>query len=131
MSKFQAFQERRVEAVFTIDECPVPLIGEDIKKYLHGCVMVKISAVTLGEECDRILRRLQATDMVKAIEFDRLANEYLDSTGKGFSPGYGDLPLSVNRDVITVLNASTKIGLCVTDSLMLTPQKSVIRIQGI
>jgi hypothetical protein len=123
------FKTLKVEAVFPLDDCPVPLIGEDIKAYLSGCTSVKISAVTLGEECDRTLRQLQVTSMAEALEYDRAANEFLNGTGTGFSPGYGDFPLSVNRNIIEVLNASKRIGLCVTDSLFLTPQKSVTRIE--
>jgi cobalamin-dependent methionine synthase I len=126
-----SFKIRRVEATFPIDECPVPLIGADIKEYLSGSTHVTISAVTLGEECERELRRLQVTDMSQALEFDAAANRTLCSTGEGFAPGYGDFPLSVNRNIIDVLNASKRIGLCVTDSLFLTPQKSVTRVRGV
>jgi 5-methyltetrahydrofolate--homocysteine methyltransferase len=126
-----AFTPRKVEAVFPIADCPIPLTGEDIKEYLRGCSAVKISAVTLGEECDRELRRLQITDMATALEFDMAANKVLCGSGAGFSPGYGDFPLSASRDIIEVLDASKRIGLCLTDSLFLTPQKSVTRITRI
>jgi hypothetical protein len=122
------FTFRKVEAVFPIADCPIPLTGNDIWEYLRGSTALRISAVTLGEECDRELRRLQVTDMAAALEFDMAANAFLNATGDGFSPGYGDFPLGANRDIIALLNASTRIGLCITDSLFLTPQKSVIRV---
>jgi hypothetical protein len=122
------FTPRKVEAVFPIADCPIPLIGSDIAEYLRGCSAVRISAVTLGEECDRELRRLQVVSLAAALEFDMAANRALCESGTGFSPGYGDFPLSVSRDIIEVLDASKRIGICLTDSLFLTPQKSVTRV---
>jgi cobalamin-dependent methionine synthase I len=122
---------RYVEKIFERADCPVPLIGEDIKRYLRDCTRVKVSAATLGEEFDRELRRLQIGNMSAAVEFDARAAKLLDETGDGYSPGYGDFPLSVNRDIINVLNASVRIGLCVTSAFILTPQKSVTRVTRI
>jgi 5-methyltetrahydrofolate--homocysteine methyltransferase len=124
-------------ATFLVDKCPVPLIGKSIKSHLNGCKSVLVYAATFGEEFDRLLRQIQLTDMAGAVILDSLAGEELErfcdvkNGDFGFSPGYGDFPLSVNRNIITVLNASTKIGLCLTESLMMTPQKSITGIVGI
>jgi hypothetical protein len=138
-----------VSAVFSIPQCPVPLTGKSINKFLDGYKSVLICAATLGEEFDRLLRQIQLTDMAGAVILDSLAGEYLESfcdkkesaifpalkgmpaTVRRFSPGYGDFPLSVNRDVVTVLNASIKIGLCVTEEYILTPQKSITGVVGV
>ena len=48
-----------------------------------------------------------------------------------FSPGYGDLPLEIQSDIFRVLNCSTKIGLTLNKSLLMTPTKSVTAIIGI
>ena len=140
---------------FTIDNCPIPLVGENIKQHLNGCKSILICTATLGEEFDRLLRKLQITDMTGAVILDSLAGEYLEkfcdkkdfslvqnaecvlSAEIGmqklirFSPGYGDFPLSVNRSIIAALNASTRIGIHITESLVLTPQKSITGIIGI
>lgn len=147
-----------IRAVFAADKCPVPLIGEDIKRHIRGCKSVMVCAATFGEEFDRTLRKLQLEDMAGAVIFDSMAGEELErfcdesdselikgitaTAAEGgqcrlcglnlrFSPGYGDFPLSVNRDIVTVLNASTRIGLCVTEDYILTPQKSITGIVGI
>ncbi|MCL2036529.1 MAG: hypothetical protein FWG83_03980 [Oscillospiraceae bacterium] len=134
--------------VFPIDGCPVPLIGESIKQHLEGSGSVLVCAVTLGEEFDRLLRRLQLEDMAGAVILDQMAGDYLDEVCDKFdseimsrhedsrycwrfSPGYGDFPLSVSRDIIDVLEATKKIGLCITDEFILTPQKSITGIVGI
>jgi hypothetical protein len=117
---------RFISAIYPVGECPVPLIGESIRQYLGECKSVCVYAATLGEEFDRLLRQLQLVDMARAVTLDLQAGEYLEgATPRGFSPGYGDFPLSLNRDIITVLNATTRIGLCTTADFVLTPQKSV------
>ena len=42
-----------------------------------------------------------------------------------FSPGYGDYPLEKQREVVKILNTEKKLGLSLTDSLLLNPTKSV------
>lgn len=42
-----------------------------------------------------------------------------------FSPGYGDLPLSFQKDFLQWLNATQLLGVGLTDSLLMTPTKSV------
>ena len=44
------------------------------------------------------------------------------------SPGYGDLPLSLSRTIISELDATKKIGVSITESDLLVPSKSVTAI---
>jgi len=126
-----------IDRVFKRSDCPIPLLGDDIARFLKNCESVLVFAVTLGEDFDRQLRKAQLVSMSSAIMLDSQAgkclDEFLDSkVGKRrFSPGYGDFPLSVNRDIIEVLKASTKIGLCVTDEYILTPQKSITGVMAV
>jgi len=133
-----AITPRYLGAVFARADCPVPLAGESIARHLGDCGKVLISAATLGEEFDRLLRKTQVTDMAGAVILDSLAGGYIErfcnekdrelsEIGRAFrfSPGYGDFPLSINRDILNVLDAPKKIGLCVTDVFILTPQKSI------
>ena len=48
-----------------------------------------------------------------------------------FSPGYGDLPLDVQRPLFAALDVPRKIGVSLTDSLLMAPSKSVSAIIGI
>ena len=48
-----------------------------------------------------------------------------------FSPGYGDLPLELQRDLFRGLDCSRKIGLTLNESLLMSPSKSVTAIAGI
>ena len=48
-----------------------------------------------------------------------------------FSPGYGDVPLSLQRDVLAVLDAQRKLGITLSDTFFMTPCKSVTAFVGI
>ena len=48
-----------------------------------------------------------------------------------FSPGYGDFPLEYQRELLGVLDAAKRIGLTLTDSLLMAPSKSVTAVIGV
>ena len=48
-----------------------------------------------------------------------------------FSPGYGDVPLTVQPQVLSMLDATRKLGITLNDSLFMTPCKSVTAFVGI
>ena len=48
-----------------------------------------------------------------------------------FSPGYGDLPLSLQPAICGALDTQRTLGLYVTDSCLLNPGKSVTAIVGV
>ncbi|MFA9422765.1 MAG: methionine synthase, partial [Sedimentibacter sp.] len=47
-----------------------------------------------------------------------------------YSPGYGDVPISHQGDILAALNAQKLIGLSVSDSSILIPRKSVTAFIG-
>ena len=59
------------------------------------------------------------------------------SRGKGlharprFSPGYGDFPLEVQRDFERILEMPKTIGVTLSDSLLMTPTKSITAVIGL
>ena len=111
------------------------------------CILL---AATLGHEVDRQITLAQQKNMLDGVALDACAsvmvdayiddlvmNEVVPRLQEGeklthrFSPGYGDLKMSVIEDIITILNATKRIGLSVTRSLMMTPIKSVTAIIGV
>lgn len=52
------------------------------------------------------------------------------STGR-FSPGYGDWDIAVQPMVAAALDTVRKAGLCVTDTNLMTPRKSVTALLGV
>ena len=51
-------------------------------------------------------------------------------TGR-YSPGYGDLPLELQPEILNLLDTSRRIGLMITGSVLMTPSKSVTAILGV
>lgn len=136
------------DAGITFPGTSLLLPGEDIRSHLRGCNRVVLLAATISLGADTLLRRLSSTDMAQAVVADALASALVEETCTAaeeeiraqlcpvfmtwrFSPGYGDLPLSVQREFISVLRADKAIGLTATDGDMLLPQKSVTAIIGI
>ena len=102
---------------------------------------------TIGAEFDAWQRRLAALSAADALlsqqigldavekVMDGLENEAkVKVEGEGLklrprrSPGYGDLPLELSREIINCLDATKKIGVSITDSNLLVPSKSVTAI---
>lgn len=124
------------------------LDGNDISVHLDGCCGGVLLAATLGNSVDMLLRKTQAQDMAKAVILDAMASaaieQVCDEAEKEiaekmenkyftwrFSPGYGDFPIEVQKDFLTALNAQKVIGLCASQSGMLTPTKSVTAVIGV
>ena len=124
------------------------LPGADLKGHLTGCRRAALFCATLGAETDRLIRKNERMDMGRALALDCCASaavEALCDQIEGeiqkqfpgcffpyrFSPGYGDLPLDVQGELLELLDAPRRVGLCATQSHLLTPRKSVTAILGI
>lgn len=101
---------------------------------------------TLGAEFDQQQRRLAAVSaadayaaQLKGLEeveklMDSLEAEARASLAGGEkllprrSPGYGELPLELSREILDKLDATKRIGVALTASLLLVPSKSVTAI---
>ena len=122
--------------------------GRDIAALLAGCDRVILMAATLGTEAESLLRRAQARDMAEALILDaagsaaiervcdelceelaaRFAPRYLTDR---FSPGYGDMPLAQQRALCRVLALERSIGVSLSESGLMIPQKSVTALIGV
>lgn len=122
--------------------------GEDIKKHLENCEGCILFALTLGIGADSLLRTLASGDMSQAVVCDTLASvlteqlcdeaqkqiekEYPNSfLTQRYSPGYGDLPLEANGDIVKMLDTQKRIGVASTESFLLLPRKSVTALIGV
>lgn len=136
------------EAEVKLAECALALTGKDIVNHLVGCTKVALVAATLGSGVDTLLRRLQKTEMAKALLTDAMAGAAIEQICDDiqaelsrkmplyrqtwrFSPGYGDLPLSLQEELLSAVEAGKRIGLATTAGHMLTPMKSVTAIIGL
>ncbi|MGL4656158.1 MAG: vitamin B12 dependent-methionine synthase activation domain-containing protein [Sarcina sp.] len=147
---FETYEIERKNDVINIIGTKLKLIGKDIASCLKNCDKVVLMAVTLGNEIERMIRLTQRRDMTKTVILDSIATTYVEAVcdkiedeiyqeckkdGKSlsfrYSPGYGDLPLSVQGEFLDTLNARRLIGLNLTDTNLLIPRKSVTAILGI
>ncbi len=124
------------------------LPGADLKRHLAGCQQAAIFCATLGAEMDALIRKNEQMDMGRALALDCCASAAVEALcdqiegeiqGKfpgcffpyRFSPGYGDLPLEIQGELLALLDAPRRVGLCANASALLTPRKSVTAILGI
>ncbi|MBE6852048.1 MAG: methionine synthase [Ruminococcus sp.] len=124
------------------------LDGADISAHLNECSGVVLIAATLGADADALIRKMQITDMARAVITDALASAAIEQvcvaaeekiksehTGKYFTwryaPGYGDFSIEIQKRFLDVLDAPRKIGLCTSESSMLTPIKSITSVMGV
>lgn len=120
----------------------------DLKKNLSGCSDVIVFTATIGIDADRFIGKnsiLSPSDAVISqavgtafIEkwCDILCDRFLEmENGRclrpRFSPGYGDFSLDVQKQIISMLDAQRKIGVTLTESLLMVPSKSVSAIVGV
>ena len=126
------------------------LPGRDIARHLAGAEAVAVLCCTLGAASEQRLRALAATDPLEAAVFDAACSAYVEAgvdaleqrvrasaeaagcaLGSRFSPGYGDLPLAVQPQVLAVADAARKLGMSCAPSHMLVPSKSVTAFAGV
>ncbi len=122
--------------------------GRDIAAHLKDCDRCVLMCATISDGADRLIRAYEGADMTKAFVTDclasaaveqvcALAEEEIRNRLSGwyftwrFSPGYGDLPLDIQPAFLDALNAQKRIGVTVTDSMILIPRKSVTAVMGI
>ena len=119
--------------------------GKSLQKNLEGCDFAYVLAATTGFEVQRLVERNSVISPLKGLVTDCAGsaaieafcdkiNSVLDCSDflrPRFSPGYGDLPIECQKGITEFLNTSKNIGLSLTDSLMMTPVKSVTAIIGI
>ncbi|MBQ9114651.1 MAG: Vitamin B12 dependent methionine synthase activation subunit [Clostridia bacterium] len=124
--------------------------SKDLAKNLADCHSVVVFGVTIGVEMDRLINRATILSPAKGILMHAVGVERIESlcdvfcqeialskrkcgmvTRPRFSPGYGDLDISIQKDIIDVLGASKSIGLALNESMLLSPSKSVTALIGI
>lgn len=126
------------------------LTGRAAAALLRGSESCCIFCATLGAPIDLLIRQWELRDMAFAATLDACASSAVESlcnsieavlrdecAEKGlfltdrFSPGYEDLPLSIQKAFCSDLDTARKIGVTVTESGLLLPRKSVTALVGI
>ncbi len=133
-----------------LEGCALALPGESIAICLQGAVCAVLFAASLGRAVDVAIQKLSFTDMTRAVLMDAAASAMIEEVcdqaeaelrrdfgqqglflGSRFSPGYGDLPIALQKDFLAALDAGRSIGLSCTPAAILTPSKSVTAVMGL
>ena len=133
----------------TLRFADVTLQSRDLGRNLAGCSQVALLAATIGPQVDALIRRhssldpvyasiLQATGAMYIEELVDLVNSEIKKIAEAqglktkprYSPGYGDVPLDIQKDFFRLLPC-TRIGLTLMDTLIMAPEKSVTAFVGI
>lgn len=126
--------------------------SRNLASNLAQCRQVILIAATLGIGADKLLQKYEILNMTKAtltqacgaacIEaYCNILQEQIceEASSDGqrfylrprFSPGYGDLPLEYQKVIFEELECTKRIGLTLTDSLLMYPTKSVSALIGL
>ena len=124
--------------------------AEPLMERLSDCEGALLFAATVGVGMDRLIARYSRVSESRALLYQAIGSERVEAlcdafeadvradflkNGKvatpRFSPGYGRLPLEMQRTVFSLLDCQRKIGVSLSDSLLMSPSKSVTAFIGI
>lgn len=121
--------------------------SEKLAKNLDGCKGAFLFVATAGINADRLIKKYSSLMVSKALVLDaigsaavegfcdvmckKIRQEYGVSFRPRFSPGYGDLSVLCQSQILNLLDANKQIGITLTDSNMMIPSKSVSAIVGV
>lgn len=145
---WRVYPLERTGAGFALSGTELVLSGHTAETMLAECHSAVLLACTLGAEFDALLRAEQVRDMSDAAVLDALGSAYVEAGCNGaeqeisarlpgkfltdrFSPGYGDLPLALQSALCALLDTPRRLGVTVTESLLMNPCKSVTAVIGI
>ena len=123
------------------------LKSKDLAKNLNGSARVILFAATVGVEIDRLIAKYGKISPTKALVFQAIGSEraealcdlfcadmektYSAKAKPRFSPGYGDLSLESQKQIFSVLLPERKLGIILSDGMLMFPTKSVTAFVGL
>lgn len=124
--------------------------SDTLKTAFNGCGGVLVFGATVGAEMDRLILKYSHLEPSKALIMQALGAERIESLCDAFcretaqeltrqgktllprvSPGYGDIPLTMQKELFALLDCPRKIGLTLSNQLIMSPSKSVTALAGI
>lgn len=126
---------------FYIKELDLYMNYADALITLKGCHHMIVIGYTLGYPLERRIKYTQKLDMHKAVIMDAIASSYLEECAdkfderfteraQRFAPGYGDVPVELNRVFFKALNMDIKLGVTLHNDIF-TPQKTMLCFMGL
>ena len=145
---FAVFPVRRTPEGAALEGSGLVLPGRMARTMLRECSDAVLLLCTLGAGFEAQLRAASARDMAQAAMLDACGSAYVeagcDEAEKAiaarfpekfltdrFSPGYGDLPLELQPALCAALDSQRRLGVTVTESLLMVPMKTVSAVIGL
>lgn len=123
------------------------LQSEKLCQNLSGCKGAIVFVATTGSGVDRLIHKHQNIRVSRAVIIDAIGSaaieslcdtltydlekEYNTEFTPRFSPGYHDLSILCQKDILNCTDAIRKIGVTLTDHNLMVPMKSVSAIMGV
>ena len=115
-------------------------------KHLSDSDEIIIFAATIGVGIDRLISKYSRISPTKAVIFQAIGTERIEALCDAFceemkkkykcitnrfSPGYSDWDIKDQKLIISVTDATKNLGICLNDSFLMSPSKSVTAVVGI
>lgn len=146
---YESYNIHKKNHSITLKDTILVMESKDIRAHLAYSDKCTLMAASLGLEVDRKIAYYSKTDMTKSLILDAcastaveaLCNEVEEIIRKEaydqgyhitsrFSPGYGGLPITLQKPITQILQTYPKMGLTVSENSILLPRKSVTAIIG-
>src|SRR6056297_3518156 len=147
---YKDFHLEKDELKIVFKDSPIIIESKKLSNHLINSNRGVVMAVTLGFQVEKKLKYFSKLDLSKGIVYEACAAalieelcDYVQSEIEAeageegyyitdrYSPGYGDLSLEVQPQIIKALEAQKRIGLSTTENYILIPRKSVTAIIGL
>ncbi|MBQ6937591.1 MAG: hypothetical protein IJN36_03660 [Clostridia bacterium] len=131
----------------TCDFGAICVKSEKLAKNLSGCEKAVLFSATVGAHIDRLIDRYSRIMPSRSLMMQAIGTERIEalcdafcedikretkmSLCPRFSPGYGDLEIFVQREIFSLLDPPKRIGVCLNDSMLMSPSKSVTAFVGV
>ena len=127
----------------------ITTVSRGLAKNLQGAKYAVIFCATVGLAVDRIIGKYSVISPSLALLCDAVGAERIEALCDAFeqeiivdlgecyelchrfSPGYGDLEISLQKEIFNLLKPERYIGVTLNESLMMSPSKSVSAIIGL
>lgn len=132
--------------IVSFDDC-MKLKSEKLARNLRDCKGAFVFVATTSLSVDRLIHKYKSTQVSRALVIDaigsasieafcdylckELQSEHNISFRPRFSPGYGDLDISTQKDVLNICDCTRQIGVTLNSNYMMIPTKTVSAIAGV
>lgn len=121
--------------------------SHSLSKNLHNCKSVILFCATVGLELDRLISKYSKLSPARALLLHAIGTERVEAlcdafckeitsernltSRPRFSPGYGDIPLNMQKDILSFLQTHSNIAVFLNESMLMSPSKSVTAFMGL